>query len=455
MAKKLTDKAITRLKLKPRAYAVWDSKATGLGVKVTPAGRRLWVVQLRYPGHRTQSRRTLGPYPAISLSAARAKAAEWYGWVRQGIDPADAEAERQQAAQALQRARALETATTFASVANRYVNEHLAKQRRAKRAAAEMRELTDAWGARPIASITPSDVKSLINKIKTRAPYQARNAFGHARTLFKFAVHNDLLAVSPCASLEQRWVLSGAQLGPRQRVLNDTEIAALWRAAGRLGYPYGPLYRLLLLTGVRVNELARARWSEFHPELRKIIRGRQPIDWADVPDTTKVWTIPRERFKSDAEHVVPLSDDACAILATLPRFSGDLLFTTTGGEKPINGLSKAKERLDKRMLLTLKAMARSRGEDPHTVTLPEFINHDLRRVVRTNLSALDVADHIAEIVLGHGRKGLQRVYDQHRYLPQTRATLVLWAARLRTIVAPPPPASPDRVVAFRRGGRRR
>ena len=93
---------------------------------------------------------------------------------------------------------------------------------------------------------------------------------------------------------------------------------------------------------------------------------------------------------------MPLTDDALAIIAALPRFTGSDLLFTTDGKKPINGLSKAKARLDHRMLSALRALARMRGEDPQTVKLPPFINHDLRRVVRTNLAALEVADHVAD-----------------------------------------------------------
>lgn len=66
----------------------------------------------------------------MKLPAARAKAAEWYGLVRQGIDPKDAEAEKASAADAARRAAALADATTFASVAERFISEHVAKQRR-------------------------------------------------------------------------------------------------------------------------------------------------------------------------------------------------------------------------------------------------------------------------------------------------------------------------------------
>ena len=105
----------------------------------------------------------------------------------------------------------------------------------------------------------------------------------------------------------------------------------MWNSSETLGYPFGPLYKLLLLTGARKSEVAGARWSEI--DLKK-----------------KIWTVPPERFKSNASHLVPLSDAAIAIIEALPRFTkGDHLFTTTYGEKPISGFSKGKARLDKLM----------------------------------------------------------------------------------------------------------
>ena len=171
-----------------------------------------------------------------------------------------------------------------------------------------------------------------------------------------------------------------------------------------------------LLTGQRRDEVAGARWREF--DLKR-----------------KLWTVPPERFKSESTHLVPLTDDVIAILETLPRFNkGDHLFSTTMGEKPVSGFSKAKTNLDRRMLRTLKAMARERTR----ATLAPFVLHDLRRTVRTRLSSLQVPDTVAEMVIGHGRKGIQRVYDQHQYAEEMRDALALWARRLRDIVTPPP-----------------
>jgi hypothetical protein len=115
---------------------------------------------------------------------------------------------------------------------------------------------------------------------------------------------------------------------------------------------------------------------------------------------------------------VPLTKQALAVLNEIPRFTrGDYVFSTTFGEKPVSGFSKAKSRLDQLMVIS----------EP-------FKLHDLKRTVRTRLASLKVPDSIAEMVIGHGRKGLQRVYDQHTYEPEMREALELWAGLLRDIV---------------------
>lgn len=223
---------------------------------------------------------------------------------------------------------------------------------------------------------------------------------------------------SPCDRLKPKNLIG--KRDPRDRTLTDDELRAFWRATARVGYPYGPLFRMLLLTGQRKTEVSDALWPEFN------------IDGA-------LWTVPPQRFKSDAEHRVPLTNDVLALLRTLPRFkAGEHLFSTTFGKKPVDGFSKAKERLDKVMLEELRKMAAEHGDDAEKVKLPPFVLHDLRRTMRTRLSALRVPDTVAEMVIGHGRKGLQRVYDQHKFIDEMREALAAWASRLRDIVEPPP-----------------
>ena len=186
----------------------------------------------------------------------------------------------------------------------------------------------------------------------------------------------------------------------RDRVLTDDEIFAFWRAADRMPYPFGPLYRLLLLTGLRLNEAADASWPEFD--------SRQQI-----------WTLPPSRMKGEddraVEHVVPVTTDVYAILKSLPEIKdGNYLFSTSFGEKPVWVSDKVKKRLDARMLLTLKALARKRGEDPRRVKLKPWVNHDLRRTLRTGLPAYASIVMFAKLcLLIHGQASKALTIDMN------------------------------------------
>jgi integrase len=183
-------------------------------------------------------------------------------------------------------------------------------------------------------------------------------------------------------------------------------LTKVWLRQSSQGYPFGPIIQLLMLTGVRKSEASDAQWPEFN-------LARQ------------VWTVPAERFKSKSTHIVPLTKDALALLKSLPSFTkGTHLFSTSFGQKPATGFAKAKLRLD-------KLMREEFGKAPAPFRL-----HDIRRTVRTRLAGLRIADEVAEMIIGHGRKGIQRVYDQHSY--EMREALELWAARLHDIVTSPP-----------------
>jgi integrase len=410
MPRQLTETAIRGLQpaAPGKRYAVSDALVPGLKVRVSASGSKSFILWRRYDGAANATARVLGTVGAMTLAEARAKAREWLYAIKRGEDP--------RAARPRQAAAANRT-NTFAAVLDDYLTRHVHGQRKAAVVAREMRnDLLPRWRTKPLNAITRTDVVGVIDAIKDRGSlYQAHNVFGHIRTFFNWAIERGTYGVdtSPCDRIKPERLIGKKQ--PRQRVLTDEELFAFWRAASRLGYPNGTLLQMLLLTGQRKNECAAAHWREFNI-------GQ------------KTWTIPPERFKSAASHTVPLTDDVLALLRTLPRFvGGDFLFTSTGGRQPVNSFGRVKNELDRRMLRTLKALALRRGE--RAVTLRPFVVHDLRRSVRTRLSALRVPDAVAEMVIGHGRKGIQRVYDQHQYLEEMRAALTAWNALLHTIVA--------------------
>lgn len=453
MPQKLTDKFCEKT---TKRGVTWDAVATGLGLKVLRSGKRVWLLQARRPGRDYQSKLSLGEYPGTSLAEARQKAEAWRALVLKGIDPKEAEADERRKLEAARRTEAVKRENTFGAFAERWIAGRTNRHRKAD-AADVRRMLIPAWQNTPLHELTPRDVRELFAKLVRRSPHDARSAWGHASQIFKLAVHEELVGASPMASLDKKLVFAGVNLAPRQRVLDDVELFALWRGVGRLGYPAGPFYRLLLLTGCRKTEIGKARPNELHPELRRLIREAKAqgrgVNWSTVPSAVKVLTVPRERFKSDSEHRVQLSDDALRVIEDLP-LSGKYLFCVND-ETPVWMGNKFKDRLDVRMLRTLRALARQRGDDPATVKLPDWVNHDLRRVVKSNMGALKVPDQISELVLGHGKKGLRRIYDQHEYADEIREALESWAERLRGIVAPRPATPPvaGNVIRFRGAAR--
>ena len=419
MRKRLTARTVQTLKPaapKPDATGrrfVMDAEVAGLGIKVTQAGSRSYVLIKRFPGFKHPAPRQLGSCDAMSLEEAREKAREWLKLIARGIDPTAREREVADAA-------ARKRANSFAAVFDDFAREKLAGERQGRNVARDMRkEFLSVWAKRPIADITDQDVLGVIRAVKARSPSSARNAFGYISRFFDWAIEQRAYGVSqnPCAGLKPARIIG--EKPTRSRVLTDDELFAFWRATGRTAYPFGPLYRLLLLTGLRLNECADATWSEF--DLRN-----------------RTWVVPSVRMKGRdgrvVDHVVPITKDIAAILESLPRFkTGDFLFSTTFGETPVWLSSLAKKRLDARMRRTLRALARRRGE---RATLPPWVNHDLRRTLRTGLSKLRVDRDIREVVLGHVRPGVEAVYDRHDYFDEKRDALERWAAHVAEIAAP-------------------
>jgi integrase len=255
--------------------------------------------------------------------------------------------------------------------------------------------------------------------VERGSPYTAYHLLAYCRKLWNWAIARELygLETSPCDRISPKDLIGPRE--PRQRVLTDDEIRLVWKATsdtGGLGYPIAPLVRLLLVTGQRLREVAEARWSE--------------IDFDKA-----LWVIPPERMKGRAAHEIPLSPMAVDLLSKLPRFTGgDFVFTTTGGARPVSGFSKFKLRTD--------AAIAEHSDKP----VAGWRFHDLRRTMRTHLSALPtVPDMVRELVIGHARPGLHQVYDQHAYREEKRDALNQWAMRLRSIVEPPP----ENVVTFK------
>jgi integrase len=431
----LTDRSLKALRPAPggQRAVVWDALLPGMAVRVSGKGKRVFYAVKRRAGQTQPSWVLLGSYPVTTLAEARQKAREALLALGEGQHPtARTEARGREEEEAERRRRAGSFGAVAEDFSSRLEGGRITKVRGegplrnpGTLAAIIRRELVPVWKDRQIANITRRDVIALIEAILDRGgaspgpgtrrrdggPYAARHALAAARRLFDWAVGRDILAASPCERVKSA-ELHGAP-AQRKRVLTDEEVQRVWAAAGSTPYPYGSLVQILMLTGQRRREIASARWSEI-----------------DLDRT--LLEIPAERMKADAGHVVPLTAKAVEILAGLPRFAaGDFVFAGQTGAKPFSGFSKAKARLDRKLVELVKAGERVQPIAPYTL-------HDLRRTVRTRLAELGVTPFVGELVIGHAQKGVHAVYDLHTYDAEKREALLKWEAKLLSIVAPEP-----------------
>jgi integrase len=424
MKKKLTVRGINAQKAAEpgKRDVIWDTEVANFGIRVTDAGKISFIVMRRVDGkllRRVVAEHRVGAeYTEALLTRAREDARVALRDMGQGVDPKQkrAIAKRKEAAEHAER-----HANSFSVVAEEFIKRHVSKLRSAEPMAAEIRrELIAVWGERPIVDISRRDVVKLLEKVVDEDRiYIAHHLVAYLSKLFNWALARDIygLSASPITRGLAKEVIGAKK--PRQRILTDGELAEFWRATGSTSYPFGPFARFLLTTGQRLREASNATWAEFDLE-------------------RALWTISPDRMKGDARHEVPLSSVALEILQSIPN--GDkrkrdpraYVFSTTEGQLPISGFSKAKLALD-RLLTETRAKA-----DPEeaAAALPAWVFHDLRRTMRTHLSGLPVPDLVSELVIAHAKPGLHKVYDQHAYREEKKRALDLWAAKLLSIVEP-------------------
>lgn len=175
----------------------------------------------------------------------------------------------------------------------------------------------------------------------------------------------------------------------------------IWSAAEATPYPFGPFYKLLLLTAQRREEVADLRWNEL-----------------DLAKGT--WLIPNERTKNHKEHLLHLSKPALQVLGRLPVLDSEFVFTTTL-TTGISGYSKAKRKLD----------ALARIDKLWRV-------HDLRRTAASGMAMLGVQPHIVERILNHisgSTGGLVGVYQRFEYEDERRRALLAWGQHIDRLVS--------------------
>ena len=422
MKAKLTAANIARKAPAEGCLEVWDTVVPGLALRIWPT-KRTYTVTTRLAGSGKQIRRRIGTPDSHTLAEARDEAREIIKAAAKGQDVASKEALREAAREA-QREAERSKANGFRNVVESYLADtgrNGGANMRSKKLVEQRIEnyAMPKFGDRPIADIRRSEVKDLLREIVADGkPVAANRLLGNLKLVWKWAVEADKLEISPIADLDKP-----ADETSRDRVLTDAELADIWHGAGNLSKVHGAAIKAMLLTGARRNEAAGMKRSE-------------------LSDGGKVWELPADRSKNGKPHRWPLPALAREIVASVDRIdSGDMVFTFDG-ETAINGWSKIKERLDRKIG---EARAKAAGEpyEAEKHDLAHWTFHDLRRTLATRMhEALGVPPHIVEACIGHlsgaAKAGVAGVYNRATYWPQRVEAFERWAEYVKALTAGKP-----------------
>ncbi|WP_111748781.1 tyrosine-type recombinase/integrase [Salinisphaera orenii] len=373
---------------------------TGFGLRVSPKGKRTFV--LRYTNADGKDRlMSIGEHPTWSLAAARKRASELKRETDSGSD-------------ILEQRREKRAEQTVAHVVERFCRSHADKLKSAQAVRGVLENhLVPAIGEKKITDVRRPDVIAAVEAIAETRPRQGALLLTYTKQLFEWAENREIVEINPIASLKASKIDKGMTPRARARVLKEDEIVSLWSMTEPPeGMSRAALLALqfILVTGQRPGEVCQARQSD--------VQGR-------------IWTIPAaNRGKTDDDHVVPLTDTA---LALIEQAGGDEYLFEHRYQRAMGtgALSKA-------ILRCSDALGMETGN--------RWRPHDLRRTMRTGLAAAGVSETIAETTIGHVRKGIAAVYDQHRYTAEKRAALESWERRLLWIANGQPAG--DNVVSI-------
>ena len=310
---KLTKSAIDALPIARSDVVYWDSGCPGFGVKVTPKGRKVFIVLYRTGGTGSKLRKyTIGPYGRVTLHQARVAAQKVFAAKLEGRDPA---AEKRESKRRV-------VADRVEDLLESFIAQRLSQNRSGGEIARLLRrEIGKAWSGKSIHEISKRDVVEVVSAIEQRgAPVAANKTLKSIKTFLLWCVGRAVLDQSPAEG-----VPLPAKEVARDRVLDDHELAQVILAARKIGGPYGGIVELLALTGQRREEVAGLTWQELDLEQR-------------------VWMIPKSRTKNGKAHVAHLSDQALAVLRRANQ-QGPLVFSLLG-TKPFQEFSRAKSLLD-------------------------------------------------------------------------------------------------------------
>jgi integrase len=258
-----------------------------------------------------------------------------------------------------------------------------------------------ALGRRKAHLITRTELRTELNKVKNRpAPVEANRTFEVVRRLFNWAIEEEILGENPVLKLPKP-----AEETPRERTLTADELQTLWRLLDNASPIVRGVFRLMLLSAQRRNEVSRMRW-------------------ADLDRREHWWNIPAELTKTKRPYRVPLTPAMLAIINEIEQLCLDpkWVFPRAGGGGPVPETNVTRP---------FRKLIRNTGT-------AHFVPHDLLHTVTSHMTAIGISQFDVGKVRHHTSRDSKTStsrYDHYAYDREKRRALDIWNARLLDIVA--------------------
>lgn len=386
----LTDTTIRNAKPDVKPIRLFDGG--GLYLEISPSGGKWWRLKYRFDGK--EKRLSLGVYPDVGLKDARKRRDDARTLLADGVDPGEAR-------KAAKAANAEQASNTFEAVAREWYAKAYADKADSTREKTMTRLVQDVFpliGHMPVSAIEAAHIRGVLERIEQRGALDiAKRVFNYVGRTLRYADSRGLVARDVSASIDLNLILTQRDTKHHAALIDPAAVGGLMRAIDGFtgGFVTVCALKLSALTFVRPGELRHAEWAEI-----------------DLDGAT--WSIPGNKMKMKADHIVPLSVQAVAILRELHAVTGRGRYvcpSERGGSRPMSEN-------------TINAALRRMG-----FTREEMTAHGFRATARTLLDeVLDFRPDFIEHQLAHAVKDPNgRAYNRTAHLPERRKMMQAWA----------------------------
>jgi integrase len=390
-ATRLSELKIKSAKPSEKDYVLFDGG--GLQMRVRSNGSKLWNFNYRHPVTKKRINMGLGTFPEVSLALARKGSIAAREILAQGLDPKETRDAVLQAKQA-------ETEHTFQNVATSWYE--------LKKDAVTPAYAEDIWrsltlhvfpdlGTTPISAISAPHVINLLRPLETKGSLETvKRLSQRLNEIMTYGVNSGLIHANPLSGIRSVFKK------PKKK-----NMAAL-----------APDELKELMVAIANASIKRTTRCLIEWQLNTMTRPAEAATtrWADIDLEKKIWTIPAERMKKRLIHIVPLTDQALALLEAIKPYSGHREYVFPADRDPRTHCNSQTANM---------ALKRMGFEG-------RLVSHGMRSMASTILNEHGWDPEMIEVALAHVDKNeVRSAYNRAEYIERRRPMMKWWSEHIQ------------------------